>query len=78
MDIDDIDPPGSYKRQSFQAIATIGTTMHAEKKLIKILKGDLYIPHQQWDLDRLLAILVTHQKDPKLCTAYGQFKNFAY
>ena len=60
MDINNIDQPGSYKRQSLQATAMIGTTTHAKKKLIKILKGNLCIPFQQWGLDKLLATLITH------------------
>ena len=77
MDIDE-NQPRSCKRRSLQAIATIGTTAHARIKLIKILKGNLYIPHQQWSLDRLLVTLVMHQKDPMLRTSYCQFKTLAY
>lgn len=78
MDIDDINQPRSCKRQSLQATATIGTTAHAKKKLVKILKGDLCIPRQRWGLDRLLATLVIPRKDPKLRTAYRKFRTFAY
>lgn len=46
------------------------TAIHDKKKLIKILKDNLCISHQQWDPNRLLAILVTHQENSKLHTAY--------
>lgn len=69
MDIDK-NEPSSCKRRSLQATATIGTTAHARIKLIKILKGNLCIPRQRWSLNRLLAILVMHQKDPMLRTFY--------
>lgn len=54
------------------------TAAYAKKKLMKILKGNLCISYQQWDLNRLLTILVTHQENSKLYTTYSEFKTFTF
>lgn len=47
-------------------------------KLISILKSEIIILKHCWDVDKILATLVQHQKDPRLRTPYRQFKLFAY
>ena len=56
----------------------IGNTSKAKEKLIRILAGDVTIPKQRWSLRRILATLVYHRKDPRLCSAFRQFSQFAY
>lgn len=47
IDIDHINQPRSCKCQNVQVTATIGTTTHTMKNLVKILKGNICIPRQQ-------------------------------
>lgn len=47
-------------------------------KLISILKGEAIIFKQCWGVNKILATLVQHQKNPRLCTFYFRFKCFAY
>ena len=55
-----------------------GTTVKAQQKLIRILKGKACIPQQRWSLLKILATLVHHRKHPALRVAYRQFRLFAY
>lgn len=55
-----------------------GTTIKAQNKLIKILRGEALIPKQRWSLCKILATLTYHQKDGNLRLAYQQFRSFAY
>ena len=55
-----------------------GTTIKAQNKLIKILRGETLISKQRWSLCKILAILTYYQKDEKLCLVYRQFHFFAY
>ncbi|MCJ1342563.1 hypothetical protein MMC31_000749, partial [Peltigera leucophlebia] len=54
------------------------STENAKLKLIRILKGEALVPKQRWGIDKILATLVQHRKDPRLHTPYRQFKRFAY
>lgn len=54
------------------------STENAKLKLIRIFKGEAFIPKQRWGVDKILATLVQHREDPGLCTPYRQFKRFAY
>lgn len=47
-------------------------------KLVRILKGDDPIPRKRWGIERILATIVCHRRDPRLRTPYRQFKRFAY
>ena len=51
-----------------------GTTVKAQQKLIRILKGKAYIPQQQWSLRKILATFVYHCKHLALCVAYQEFR----
>lgn len=55
-----------------------GATVKARNKLIRILKEEALIPQQQWSLQKLLATLLHHRKDPGLRSVFFQFKRFAY
>lgn len=77
IDIDNHQPT-TRQRQSIRASAAISSTTHAKQKLVRILRGDIYIPRQRWELDKILKTLVIHRKDPQLRTAYRQFRTFAY
>lgn len=43
---------------------------YAKSKLIQILKSNTLIPKQQLSLCKILATLVYHQKDEKLCSYF--------
>ena len=55
-----------------------GHTIHAKNKLIQIFAGDSLIPKQRWSLRKILATLLYHRKDEKLCSHFRQFRSFAY
>ncbi len=63
--------------------ARIGLTatcsiIHARKKLIRILNGEVVVPKQQWDIDKILTTLTYHRKDKRLQSSYQRFKRFAF
>lgn len=53
-------------------------TSYAKEKLVKILAREVPIPKQRWSLCKILATLLYHRKDKRLCSAFRQFKAFAY
>lgn len=65
------------RSQAFSWIDTDNTS-YAKEKLIKILVEEVLIPKQRWSLCKMLARLVYYQKNPRLCSAFCQFKSFAY
>lgn len=81
MEIDDLPNQKPYHQQGPRCStiqSSFCSTSHAKHKLINILKSEAFVPRQRWGIDRILATLVNHQKDPNLRTAYCQFKTFAY
>lgn len=46
------------------------STENAKLKLIRILKGKALVPKQRWGIDKILATLVQHRKDPRLHILY--------
>lgn len=55
-----------------------GENPRTKSKLIQILEGDALIPKQRWSFRKILATLVYHRKDEKLCSYFRQFRSFAY
>ena len=71
------DEPGENEPTS-EAWIRSGESPRAKNKLIRILEGNALIPKQRWSLCKILATLVYHQKDEKLCSYLQEFRSFAY
>ena len=55
-----------------------GASLYIKSKLIQILEGNVLIPKQRGSLCKILATLVYHRNDEKLCSYFCQFRSFAY
>lgn len=53
-------------------------TNKAKEKLVWILNGKTLIPKQRWGIDKILATLVAHRDDKRLCITFILFRVFAY
>ena len=75
------DKPDDESEQNNQArvgLTAICSTIHARKKLVRIFNGEVMVPKQQWDINRIFTTLTYHQKNKRLQSSYWRFTRFAF
>ena len=68
----------SLEESTQYSLIDISNTPKAKEKLIRILAGEVPIPKQRWSFRKILATLIYHWKDQRLCLPFCQFCQFAY